>query len=116
MRVEAQPDVRIQDLIVRSGIAPADFFRLNPAYRPDTQPPREAHNFLLPLEKAEVLIAANLRGAKVHAPKRVIVQKGDTLEDLARKHGVSQSKLLELNSISPKSPLKPGQELLVHGV
>lgn len=116
MRVEAQPDVRIQDLIVRSGIAPADFFRLNPAYRPDIQPPREAHNFLLPLEKAEVLMAANLRGAKVYVPKRVIVQKGDTLEDLARKHGVSQIKLLELNSISPKSPLKPGQELLVHGV
>ena len=115
-RVEAEPKIRIADLIVSAGIAPDDFYKLNPAFKPDVDPPDQPHNFLLPLEKAEILMAANMPGAKVYAPRRVVVQKGDTLSVLAKRHGVPEVKLSEWNGLPPKAPLKVGQEILVLGV
>ena len=115
-RVEARPEVHISDLIASSGIAPDEFYRLNPAFKPDVEPPLQPHNFLLPLEKAEILMAANLPGAKVFAPRRIVVQKGDTLTILAKKHGVPEMKLAEWNSLPPRASLKVGQEILVQGV
>ena len=61
-------------------------------------------------------MAANMPWAKVYAPRRVVVQPGETLTDLAKRHGVSEFKLSEWNGLSPKSKLKPGQEILVQGV
>ena len=115
-RVEARPEIRIADLIASSGIAPDDFYKLNPAFKPDVEPPEQPHNFLLPLEKAEILMAANMPGAKVYAPRKVVVQKGDTLSVLAKRHGVPEVKLSEWNGLPPKAPLKVGQEILVLGV
>lgn len=116
-RVEARPEVPIADLIASSGIAPDEFYRLNPAFKPDVEPPpSQAHNFLLPLEKAEMLMAANLQGAKVYAPRKVVVKKGETLTQLARRHGVPEMKLSEWNGLPPKATLKAGQEILVMGV
>ncbi len=115
-RVETRPEVHVSDFIATAGLAPAEFYKLNPAFRPDVKPPQEAHNFLIPLEKAEILMAANMPWAKVYAPRRVVVQPGDTLENLAKRHGVSEFKLSEWNGLSPKSKLKPGQEILVQGV
>ncbi len=115
-RVETKPEIRIADLIASSGIAPDDFYKLNPAFKPDVDPPEQPHNFLLPLEKAEILMAANMPGAKVYAPRKVVVQKGDTLSVLAKRHGVPEIKLSEWNGLPPKAPLKVGQEILVLGV
>ena len=80
------------------------------------EPPAQPHNFLLPLEKAEILMAANMPGAKVFAPRKVVVRKGDTLTVLAKRHGVPEFKLSEWNGIPPKAPLKVGQEILMLGV
>gem|GEM_PF-745332 len=115
-RVEAKPEVHISDLIASSGIAPDEFYKLNPAFKPDVEPQPQPHNFLLPLEKAEILMAANLHGAKVFAPRKIVVQKGDTLTLLARKHGVPEMKLAEWNGLPPRASLKVGQEILVQGV
>ncbi|MFM2005188.1 MAG: hypothetical protein RLZZ09_843 [Pseudomonadota bacterium] len=115
-RVETKPEIRIADLIASSGIAPDDFYKLNPAFKPDVDPPEQPHNFLLPLEKAEILMAANMPGAKVYAPRKVVVQKGDTLSVLAKRHGVPEIKLSEWNGLPLKAPLKVGQEILVLGV
>lgn len=115
-RVETVPEVHIADLIASSGMAPDEFYKLNPAFKPDVEPPSQPHNFLLPLEKAEILMAANLTGAKVFAPRRVVVKKGETLTVLAKRHGVPEIKLAEWNGLSPKTPLKVGQEILVLGV
>lgn len=115
-RVEARPEVHISDLIASSGIAPDEFYKLNPAFKPDVEPPPQPHNFLLPLEKAEILMAANLPGAKVFAPRKIVVQKGDTLTVLAKKHGVPEIKLAEWNGLPPRASLKVGQEILVQGV
>lgn len=115
-RIETRPDVTVAELIARSGIAPDEFYRLNPAYKPDVEPPVQARNFLLPLEQAEILMAANLPGAKVFAPRKVVVKKGETLTAIARRHGIPEMKLAEWNGLSPSAPLKPGQEILVLGV
>jgi len=115
-RVEAKPEVHIADLIASSGIAPDEFYKLNPAFKPDVEPPPQPHNFLLPLEKAEILMAANMQGAKVYAPRKVVVKKGETLTQLAKRHGVPEMKLAEWNGLTLKSPLKAGQEILVLGV
>ncbi len=115
-RIEVRPEVHVSELIKRSGMAAEEFYRLNPAFKPDVELPDEPHNFLLPLEKAEILMAAHLPGAKVFAPRKIVVQKGDTLTLIAQRHGVPEIKLVEWNGLTPKTPLKVGQEILVHGV
>lgn len=115
-RVEAKPEVHIADLIASSGIAPDEFYKLNPAFKPDVEPPPQPHHFLLPIEKAEILMAAGMPGAKVYAPRKVVVKKGETLLQLAKRHGVPEMKLAEWNGLTLKSPLKVGQEILVLGV
>lgn len=67
-RVEAAPDVSVQDVIASSGMIPDEFYRLNPAYKPNVEPPNELHNFLMPIDKAEALVSARLAGAKLYAP------------------------------------------------
>ena len=39
------------------------------------------------------------------------VKSGDTVERIARKYGVSQRRIFELNGLSSKSIIKPGQQL-----
>jgi membrane-bound lytic murein transglycosylase D len=80
------------------------------------EPPARNRNFLLPPDRAEALQIANLPGTKVFALRRVVVQKGETLAILAKRHGVSEFKLAEWNGLSLKSRLKAGQELLVYPV
>ena len=58
-RVETPANVRVQDLIARAGMTPVDFFRLNPHVRPDVAPPPEAHHFMLPADKAELLASGS---------------------------------------------------------
>jgi len=114
-RVEVAPDVRIADVISASGLASEDFYKLNPAFRPDAEPPVQTRNLLMPADKAETL-AANVAGAKVHGMRKVVVRKGETLSALAKRHGVSALKLAEWNGLNPKTPLKAGQELVVFPV
>lgn len=115
-RVEAKPEVPIADLIASSGMAPDEFYKLNPAFKQGVEPPAQPHHFLLPLEKAELLMAANMQGAKVYAPRKVVVKKGETLQQLAKRHGVPEPKLAEWNGLNLRAPLRAGQEIVVLGV
>ncbi|HEB92814.1 MAG TPA: LysM peptidoglycan-binding domain-containing protein [Gammaproteobacteria bacterium] len=49
------------------------------------------------------------RGNKIHHT----VRSGDTWWDLSRKHGVTTNKLARWNSMSPRDPLFPGQQLVI---
>lgn len=44
-------------------------------------------------------------------PKYHKVQKGDTIERIARKHGVSQNTIMKLNGLNSRSIIRPGQRL-----
>jgi membrane-bound lytic murein transglycosylase D len=114
-RVEVGPEVSISDLIASAGMAPDEFYRLNPAFKPDVEPPAKPRNLLMPADKAQAL-AANVAGAKLPGMLKVVVKKGETLSILAKRHGVPELKLAEWNNLRPRAPLKPGQELVVYPV
>ncbi|NJN48151.1 MAG: LysM peptidoglycan-binding domain-containing protein [Candidatus Competibacteraceae bacterium] len=42
------------------------------------------------------------------------MKRGDTLSTIAKRYGVSYSKLAKWNGLSVTSIIKPGQELLVY--
>jgi LysM repeat protein len=46
--------------------------------------------------------------SKVH-----VVQKGETIYGISRKYGIPADQLLKLNKLSPKDPIKPGQQLVL---
>lgn len=43
--------------------------------------------------------------------KAYIVQKGDTIFGISRKHGIPADQLIKLNKLDAKDPIKPGQQL-----
>ena len=51
------------------------------------------------------------KSEKSPSAKVYIVQKGDTLYSISRRHAVSLEQLVKLNKISAKDPLLPGQKL-----
>lgn len=113
--VELTSGVRLVDAVAAAGVSPDEFFRLNPAFKPDVEPPQRSYTVLLPAEKAQTL-AANLPGAKFLGTQTIIVKKGDTLAKIAKRAGVSKLKLAEWNGLTPDTALTPGQALLVHPV
>lgn len=114
-RVEVGPDIRLADIIAAAGLSQEEFYRLNPAFKLDVQPPIQTYNLFLPLDKAATL-ASNSTGTKLWAARRIVVKKGETLMTLAKRHGVPPLKLAEWNGLSPNSALKAGQELIVYPV
>ncbi len=113
--VELAPGVRLLDAVAAAGIGPDEFFRLNPAFKPDVDPPQQRYTVMLPVDKAQTL-AANLPGAKYLGAQTIVVKKGDTLAKIAKRAGVPKLKLAEWNGLSPDTALTPGQELLVYPV
>jgi membrane-bound lytic murein transglycosylase D len=112
-RVELRPDLRVQDLIARTAMAPQEFFRLNPQVRPDVPAPPEARNFMLPSDKAQLLMARS--ATKI---RKIRVNAGETAADVAKRIGVPLKQLLEWNGLKGKGKekMKPGQELRVQDV
>jgi LysM repeat protein len=51
---------------------------------------------------------AVVRNAK---PIRHVVERGDTLSEIARAHGLDVRRLADLNELDPKRPIRPGDEL-----
>lgn len=111
--VELAPGIRLVDAVAAAGMTPDEFFRLNPAFKPDVDPPDRNYSILLPEQNARAL-AANLPGAKFLGTQTIVVQKGDTLAKIARRAGVSKLKLAQWNGLTPDTALTPGQELLVY--
>jgi membrane-bound lytic murein transglycosylase D len=111
--VELAPGTRLVDAVAAAGMSPDEFFRMNPAFKPDVDPPQRNYSILLPEQNAKTL-AANLPGAKFLGTQTIVVQKGDTLAKIAKRAGVSKLKLAQWNGLAPDTALTPGQELLVN--
>jgi membrane-bound lytic murein transglycosylase D len=56
---------------------------------------------------------ASEKGSESTAPKRYKVKKGDSLNRIARRNGMTLDTLLDLNSMSTKDNIRPGQVILV---
>lgn len=90
-----------------------EFLRFNPAFKPGVEPPSRAYNLLLPWGQAQNLIA-NVPGARLVAPSKYTVRKGETLDGIAKRHGVPSQTLAQWNGLNAKVVLKTGQQLILH--
>lgn len=102
-----------------AGMELDDLHALNPGFNRQTTPPDGPHRLLFPRDRAadftEALASrpgqSQLRtsGSKAHH----IVQPGDTLSGLAKRHGVSVRELARWNDLRMESILRPGQSLIL---
>ncbi|MDD2769825.1 MAG: transglycosylase SLT domain-containing protein [Methylococcus sp.] len=112
-RVEIGSGVRPADVGAAAGVPEEVFKLLNPAMKSLSEAPRRKYRLMLPLKNAEV-IAANFKGTEWVSATKIVVQKGETLAAIAKRHGVSATALAAWNGLSISSRLKTGQELLVY--
>lgn len=64
---------------------------------------------------ARVVVEVHAPEARVAAspskPLRHVIERGDTLTEIARSHGLELETLVRLNDLDPKQPIHPGEEL-----
>ncbi len=114
-RIEVQGDsVPLAQTLACVGMTWEEFYSTNPAFKPDVVP-TAPFSLLLPLEKAQMLVA-NLQGARLIAARKYVVKKGETLTVIAKQQGVTTLKLAEWNGLQADSRVKPGQELIIYPV
>jgi membrane-bound lytic murein transglycosylase D len=114
-RVEVQGEsVPLAQTVSGLGMSWEEFYSTNPAFKPDVAPVAP-FNLLLPLEKAQMLVA-NLPGSRLIAARKYVVRKGETLTVIAKQQGVTTLKLAEWNGLNTDSRVKPGQELIIYPV
>ncbi|MCP5419827.1 MAG: transglycosylase SLT domain-containing protein [Gammaproteobacteria bacterium] len=112
-RIKVEADSELLNNVAASGVPIDEFSRFNPAFKAYMDIPERTYNLMLPLDQAE-LLAQNLDGAELIAVRTHTVKKGDTLSKIADQYGISYVKLAQWNSLSVKSVLLPGQELLIY--
>ena len=112
-RVDLTPEIKVFDSVTAAGIPIEEFSRFNPGFKPGVEPPAYAYKLLLPREQAQNLVA-NAPGARLLAPSRHTVQKGETLDMVAKRHGVPSQQLAQWNGLNGKGRLKAGQQLVIY--
>lgn len=112
-RVDLTPEIKVFDSVTAAGIPPEEFLRFNPGFKTGIEPPARAYKLLLPREQAQNLVA-NAPGARLLAPSKHTVQKGETLDMIAKRHGVPSQQLAQWNGLSGKGRLKTGQQLVIY--
>jgi LysM repeat protein len=68
---------------------------------------------LTPLARAVVEVYAPNQGVAVRIvkPVRHVIERGDTLSEIAATHGLDLDALVRLNGVDPHKPIHPGDEL-----
>lgn len=112
-RVATPPDVKVFDSLAFTALPIDEFLRFNPGFKTEIEPPARAYTLLLPWEQARNLVA-NVPGARLVGPSKYTVKRGDTLEKIAKRHGVPSRQLAQWNGLSAGGALKAGQQLTVY--
>lgn len=112
-RVATPPDVKVFDSLAFTTLPIDEFLRFNPGFKTEIEPPARAYTLLLPWEQARNLVA-NVPGARLVGPSKYTVKRGDTLEKIAKRHGVLSRQLAQWNGLSAGGTLKAGQQLTVY--
>lgn len=99
-----------------AGMSQDDFLSINPGFKRRVTDPNGPHQLLIPVENEQLFVQ---RLASLPADKRVPVvyyhvRKGDTLNKIALRYGLSVAELRAVNNLKAKS-VRPGQELIVRG-
>lgn len=112
-RVDVNPEFKITDGLVASGLPSEEFFRFNPGFKPGIDPPPRAYNLLLPLEQARNL-AISIPGVQLAAARKHTVKKGETLATIAKRLGIPSMQLAQWNNLNADTVLEPGQQLVIY--
>lgn len=105
------------DLVLVSQLSktPIDvLFTLNPGYNRWATSPEGPYKVVLPLENAALLEASlkNMDPSTLMRWDQVVVERGDTLSELARRHHVPLDVLKSSNRLN-NNTIQPGQKLLL---
>ncbi|MDT8439467.1 MAG: LysM peptidoglycan-binding domain-containing protein [Wenzhouxiangellaceae bacterium] len=97
-------------------IEPAELLTLNAGLNKHLTPPDGPHHLVVPSAQADRFRAAleGLPAPKSSAPKRVRVQRGDTLSKLARRHDTTVAALQKANGMHD-TRLAVGRQLVLPG-
>ncbi|QQS53358.1 MAG: transglycosylase SLT domain-containing protein [Candidatus Competibacteraceae bacterium] len=112
-RVKTTPDLKVFDALAFTTISIDEFLRFNPGFKTEVEAPARAYTLLLPWDQARNLVA-NVPGARFVGPSKYTVKRGDTLEKIAKRHGVPFRQLAQWNGLSADGILKAGQQLTVY--
>ncbi len=108
--------IDLEHLAKGSGIALDDLVALNPELRTQVTPHQpEGYELKIPSASRETCLLAFAAAPTQKPPsyKTYVARKGDTLPRIARKYGVSVSSLASANSLSTRSRVARGQEIMV---
>ena len=108
--------IDLEHLAKGSGIALDDLVALNPELRTQVTPLQpEGYELKIPSGTRETCLLAFAAAPTQKPPtyKTYVARKGDTLPRIARKYGVSVSSLAAANSLSTRSKVARGQEIMV---
>lgn len=112
VEVPAHMDVAIAARLAEMTIE--EFLALNPAYNRPVIPDKGGASIVLPAEKVDVFMS-NLEAHNKPLTnwQAYTIKKGEGLESVARKHGLTVARLRQVNGISAKMRIGPGHTLLV---
>ena len=96
-----------------------EFIALNPAYHRPMMRGDQATQIILPTDKVDVFRGNLARYTAQDKPlthwRTYQLKKGEKLETVAARHGLTLAGLKQLNGLTPKVKIKPGLNLLVPG-
>lgn len=70
---------------------------------------------LIPAAAVPATVPAAFQPAKVAAPARYTIVRGDTISAIAHRYGLNTHALLKLNNLQPRSVIYPGQRIKLTG-
>jgi membrane-bound lytic murein transglycosylase D len=108
--------VDLQHLASGAEIAVEDLQALNPELRSFVTPRQpEGYELKVPGGRREAVLLAFAAAPTAKPPdfRQYLAKKGETLPRIARRYGVSVSSLATANSLSPRTRLSRGQEILI---
>ncbi|MCF8150026.1 MAG: transglycosylase SLT domain-containing protein [Sulfuritalea sp.] len=97
----------------------ADFIALNPAYSRPVMPTEANSPLVLPTEKIQTFLdnlqSHEAQDKPLSAWLTHNLKKGESLNTVAKRYGISATRLMQLNGITPRTKVRPGFALLVPG-
>jgi membrane-bound lytic murein transglycosylase D len=112
--VEAPPHIDVAMAAKLADMPVEEFLSLNPGHRRPVITPVGSHKLLVPVEKAD-LFQANLESndQPLVSWQTYQLKKGEKLEQVAAKFDIGVVRLKEVNGITDRKRVRPGQMLLV---
>jgi membrane-bound lytic murein transglycosylase D len=112
VEVSAHMDVAIAARLAEMTIE--EFLALNPAFNRPVIPDKGGANIVLPAEKVDAFLSnLEAHNKPLTSWQAYTIKKGENLEGIAKRHGLTAVRLKQVNGISGRMRVGPGHTLLV---